>query len=156
MYNAASFIVLKSGDVLFGKFHDSHEFIIKENGLTDKEPIGFVRVKIAPAGFNYLLPLDQWIYKRDQDIIPKWYNDEWGEKLCREKLCEWASTHIYSSGSHKFENGNFSLIFIGNAKAEIIGQTGGECWFYDTSTGTVSGQTGGDCWFLEKSKRIDK
>ena len=150
MCNAASFIVTKT-QVFFGKYHDSHELMITDNGLKDKEPIDFVRTEIVPPNNDYKLPFDKWIFKTDQDILPNWYNMKWAEEQCREALPEWAKTHIYKSGNHKFENGNFSLIFFGNAKAEISSQTGGYCRFWENSTGTVSRQTGGYCSFWENS-----
>jgi len=154
MCNPASFVILKSGEVLFGKYHDSHEEIIRENKLTDTDSVKFVRVEISPPNNNYRLPLTKWQYQRDQDLVPEWYNDKWGETLCQSALPRWAKTHIYKTGSHKFSNGLFNLIFMGSAQAKISDQTGGNVLGYGNAQITSSGQTWGYVWGYDNAQII--
>ncbi len=152
MCQAASFVILKSGEVLFGKHSDSHEIIIKENNLTDtsRNP-EFVRVEITPVDGNYASPFEKWQYKTDQDLLPEWFSAKWAEALCRKKLPEWAETHIYTCGEHNFDGGIFSLIFLGTAVGNISAQTGGDCWAHENATLNSSAQAGGDCWAYENA-----
>ena len=41
--------------------------------------------------------------------------------------------------------------FFDNSTGTVIGQSGGYCDFYDDSTGTITGQTGGVCRFYDNA-----
>ena len=90
MCKSASMIITKSA-TFYDTTMDQHELIIKANYLTDGE---FVRVEIVPPGNDYSLPLDQWKFRVDQDILPEWWDKTWGEGEARRMLPEWAAHHI--------------------------------------------------------------
>jgi len=150
MCKMASFIITKT-EVLWSINSDSHEVIINENNLDDKtNNPDFVRVEIVPQNDCYKLPLTQWLYNKDQDYLPDWYNPQEAEIACRAELDKWAAYKIIIGGTHKL-SGIISKIFI-NSIFEIDKMTGGDCCFSESSQGTVSGQTGGECWFSGSSQ----
>jgi len=90
MCNPASFIVTKD-QTFWSKKTDSHEEIISELNLVEivASKTTLVRVEITPDGGDLTLPIDQWQYRVDQDILPDWYDAEEVEKRCRAVLPEW-------------------------------------------------------------------
>ena len=160
----ASFIITRER-TLWLKDSDSHEDIIEYYKCREGE---FVRVEISPPNKNYRLPINKWVYKTDQDILPEWHSDKFAEEMCRLELPKWYKTHVITGGSHSL-SGKISKVilggivhvagqtggyccFYGNSQGKVTGQTGGVCWFYDNSQGKVTGQTGGDCWFYDNSQ----
>ena len=88
MCNPASFIV--TGNDVFWCETDSHEDIIKKYDLNDRtETPDFVRVEITPPYNNYQLPVENWMYRTDQDFLPEWYNPQEAENACRKELKNW-------------------------------------------------------------------
>ena len=153
MSKTASAIITKT-EFLWSKFSDSHLEIRKEHGIDENQiEITAVPCELSPKDNDYKIPLSDWIFTIDlsRDQWPEWFSEKDAEKQFRDILPKWAETHIYKTGHHIFDGGNLSLIFMGEATAEIKNQTGGVCWFYDSSTGTVTGQTGGMCRFYESS-----
>ncbi|MHC4464909.1 MAG: hypothetical protein ACYS30_26290 [Planctomycetota bacterium] len=74
MCKPASFVVTKK-EVFWSKLDESHEVIIEENKLKEKDVHGnitFVRIEIVPPENNYGLPFSKWKYNLDQDILPEW------------------------------------------------------------------------------------
>jgi hypothetical protein len=70
---------------------ESHERIISEHDLAE-DGIGgpnIVRVEIYPPDDNYLLPLDQWVFRIDQNIRPDWAYDQCLEARARAELPAW-------------------------------------------------------------------
>ena len=148
MCNAASFIITQSA-VFWSEKSDSHEEIILENGLDDSG-VKFVRAEISPPNDVYSLPLEHWVFKTDQEIVPDWYASASAESACRAELPKWAALHIITEGDYEIDGGNISRVVFGG-HLTIKNMAGGECWFYGSSTGTVSAQAGGLCWFSDSS-----
>jgi hypothetical protein len=86
--------------VYWSKNTDSHEEIIKEFDLHADGAKGpnITRVEIVPPGENYLLPLDQWEFRKDQDILPDWYDAKKAEKAVRKILPEWLAANVILPG----------------------------------------------------------
>ena len=62
---------------LYAGMTDSHEDIIETYKLKEqniKGDILLVRVEIYPPDSNYRLPLDDWIFTTDQDLLPDWFD----------------------------------------------------------------------------------
>jgi hypothetical protein len=145
----ASFIITKSS-VFFSTLGDSHEAIIRENTTHPDGARGptIVRVEIVPPANRYDLPLDQWLYAVDQDILPDWYDAEDAERRARVALSDWAAHHIIRSGRIDGISDGMTRILLGDAQSH--GQTGGECDCYDSSQSR--GQTGGLCICYDSSQ----
>jgi hypothetical protein len=96
MCRPASFVVTKDR-VYWSKSSDSHEDIIKENGLKEsniRNEIQFVRVEIVPPDNDFRKPLDEWRFHTDQDIRPEWYVESEEEKRVRAVLPEWLESKV--------------------------------------------------------------
>ena len=89
MCKPASFVVTKN-KVCWSTKSDSHEEIIAEHKLHADGVQGpnIVRVEIVPPGDDFRLPLDQWIFKTDQYILPQWYDATDVESRARVALVD--------------------------------------------------------------------
>ena len=76
--------VLTKESVYFGDT-DSHEAIIDQHKLHEGAPTApnFVRVEVRPPGDDISVPVGQWVYHLDQDILPVWYD----EQDCTARAC---------------------------------------------------------------------
>jgi hypothetical protein len=99
MCEPASFILTKE-NIYWSMLTDSHEDIIKEFGLIADGKINpnIARVEITPKNKNYLLPLAEWDYKLDQDILPSWYDPIEAEQRVRGILPLWFESKIILPG----------------------------------------------------------
>lgn len=99
MCNPASMIVLRDR-VVWSKASDSHEDIISEYGLHFngvKGPNG-VRVEISPPDLDYCIPLEDWVFKVDQDHFPPWWDKKEAEFRVRQELPDWADAKLIRGG----------------------------------------------------------
>jgi hypothetical protein len=99
MCKEASFVLTKDR-AFFSKTSDSHDQIIIEHDL-HADGVGgpnVARVEIVPPGGDYRLPLDQWVYSLDQDIVPEWYDAEECEARVRQVLPEWVAAKTVPPG----------------------------------------------------------
>jgi len=170
MCNSASFIVTQN-DVFFSKYSDSHEDIISENKLNDKtKKPDFVRIEIFPKDNDYRTPMENWIFKTDQDFLPEWFNNKEAEIACRDKINEWAKTHIIRKDTKiPIELTKLNLIILsGNVTIDTLSGgdvrsyntskliintiSGGYVGSYDTSKVTIDTVSGGDLWSYNTSK----
>ncbi len=102
MCKAFSCIITEKGKVYWKVGLDSHDDIInlfiKEDKdlIDDKQPPynTFARVEITPVDGNYFNNKQKWVYKIDENILPK-FIDSSHEFICREALQKW-QTEIYS------------------------------------------------------------
>ena len=117
-----SFIVTKSGDILYKYSSDSHEDIIKKYNLIDNtndpDKMLLARVEITPPDGNvFENDLSKWNFKIDQSIIPSW----WSKKL--EKKCFLVLEHYLSdviiTGEHEHIEDKHGL-YIRDAKIKTI------------------------------------
>lgn len=95
MCNPASFVLTK--DKCFWSItSESHLDIIKEHKLHADGVRGpnTVAVEISPPNGNLSLPLAEWKYKCEQDIMPSWYDAADGERRAREALSDWAAKKL--------------------------------------------------------------
>ena len=88
MCKFASFILTK-GEEFWSDKSNSHENIIRENGLHADGARGpnILRVEISPTDKIKIWPsLKAWAYKVDQDQMPEWFHAEECEKRTRIAL----------------------------------------------------------------------
>src|ERR1035441_3670526 len=85
MCRVASFILSKDRE-FWSKTSDSHEEIIAENKLVADGATGpnILRVEVSPAATWH--PLSSWVYRVDQDILPKWADAAKDEARARAAL----------------------------------------------------------------------
>ena len=106
--------------MLWSRFSDSHEDIVREFNLDDSRlNPQFVRVEISPSNGDYTHPLDQWIFRTDQDRVPDWYDPTDAEKRCRIALQKWAAAKLVISGSREIRDGQ--CYAYGSASVEAYG-----------------------------------
>ena len=118
----AGFVVTKK-QVFWSKTKESHEEIIKENNLREKNVRGepmFVRVEIVPPDDNYTLPFSKWEYTLDENVnhtLPAWYVKKNIESRCRSKLKEWRKCKIIMPKEKRtLKDNDFILICYGTVK----------------------------------------
>jgi len=152
MCNSASFIVTQN-DVFFSKYSDSHEDIISENKLNDKtDTPDFVRIEISPKDNDYRTPIESWIFKTDQDFLPEWFNIQEAEIACRDKINEWAKTHIIRKDTKipaEFTKLNL-IILSGNVTIDTLSD--GCVQSYETTKLTINTLSGGDVRSYDTTK----
>jgi hypothetical protein len=106
MCTPASFIVIKDPvsqqlTALWSAQSDSHEVILRENNIDDtSDNPQFVRCEVTPPSFDYALPLNEWQYQRDQDILPVWYDAADVEAACRAALPLWAASNVIAADAY--------------------------------------------------------
>ncbi len=124
---AASFIITQE-KVYWSKENDSHIEIRKENNIpenTDKK-IDSVQTELLPPNLDFSLPLTQWLYKVDQDLLPAWHVPEYDEIRCREALKEWAKAKL----KVRVEQGNNNT-----GQKNIGNRNSGDCNSGDCNSG---------------------
>ncbi len=109
---------------------NSHSDMLEQLGIKDESlKPNFVKVEITPPNGNFFRPLNEWVYKVDQDHIPKWYIEEIDKERAFKALKEWADGHIFI-GKNNFKitgDGWFRLkdcnnvMAYGNATVEAYG-----------------------------------
>jgi len=87
MCNAFSCIIGRDKKVTWKFGTDSHEDLIKKAGYKDDtidpQKIEFCRIEVSPENGSYLNP-DEWVFKIDMDIIPKWWTLDHKNACCKE------------------------------------------------------------------------
>jgi hypothetical protein len=97
MCNMASFVLTRDR-VFWSRHTDSHTEIVSEFKLSeDRTGVhpNLLMVEITPPNEDYRLPLRQWTYRTDQDILPEWYDAEREEARARAALAEWATERLH-------------------------------------------------------------
>jgi hypothetical protein len=96
MCKLASFVITKGPKVWWSRESDSHEDIIFEYNLNQDGCRGpnVVRAEISPEKGNLSLPLPEWRYKVDQDLIPDWYDAVLCERETKAALKDWAAAKL--------------------------------------------------------------
>ena len=159
MCNPASIIITKDR-VFWSRSCDSHEPIIAEFGLTDEvaNQITIIRVEITPPQDadgqpNFAAPLEQWQYRVDQDLLPKWYEKDPGkhEERARAALVDWHAAKVFLAGRHHdVTDGNCFL--LGNSRANLRGNSRADLWdnssadLRDNSRADLRGNSRADLW----------
>src|ERR1035441_9960288 len=102
MCNPASFVLTRD-QVFWSKEHNRHSDIISENNLCEQgvHGVNVLAVEITPPKCDYSLPITEWVYKTDQDLLPSWADAERDELRTRDALAEWSQYHnCQQTGKH--------------------------------------------------------
>jgi hypothetical protein len=142
MCKAASFIVVKGEPPKWSRKSDSHEVIRDEHKLphnTDTLTAN-VQVEITPPNeTDYETPLSKWVFRVDQDRLPKWWDAKEAEAAVRKELKEWAKAKLVRAGEKRDVNdGDFVHAVCGGTVNEVRGGTVNE-----VRGGTVNAVCGG-------------
>ena len=93
---------LKSGLILknrvFVPEYDSHTDMLEELGIEDNYLNAnktFVRVELSPPNGDVFSDIDTWELNVDQDITPKWYDEDTYKPQVVEAVKAWAKDHIH-------------------------------------------------------------
>ena len=146
MCKAASFIVVKGEPPKWSRKSDSHEVIRDEHKLphnTDTLTAN-VQVEITPPNeTDYETPLSKWVFRVDQDRLPKWWDAKEAEAAVRKELKEWAKAKLVRAGEKRDVNdGDFVHAVCGGTVNAVCGGTVNEVW-----GGTVNEVWGGTVLF---------
>lgn len=79
MCNFKSAIILKNRVVLAPDNNESHSSLLEILGIENTRENAmrkFVRAELTPKDGNKAFPVDEWIFKVDQDITPDWYDKD--------------------------------------------------------------------------------
>lgn len=96
MCKMKSAIILK--DRIFIPDYDSHSDMLKELGIEDTEKNAamlFVRAELSPKNGDVFTPIDEWIFKVDQDIKPDWFVESYEKERMIQAVKEWAKNRIH-------------------------------------------------------------
>ena len=106
MCQPASFVVTENR-VYWSCNTEGHEEIIAEHNIRDAiaERINIVRCEVSPPDGALALPVEEWVYRLDQDITPDWYDAEEVERRCREALSAWRAAKLHVDGDARVRNG---------------------------------------------------
>ncbi len=96
MCNPISAVLTKTA-VFFGD-DDSHESIIRQHKLHEGRGAlpNILRVEISPKGGDLTLPVEEWVYRVDQDVLPKWADAEADERRARGALVRSGVGELYA------------------------------------------------------------
>ena len=120
-------MVVTKKQVFWSKTSESHEAIIEEFGLKEKDVRGnvtFVRIEIVPLDNDYALPFSKWKYELDQDLLPKWYVAKDVERRARKHLKEWRKQKVIMPNEKRVvKEGDYILINCGTVQEVYSGGT---------------------------------
>ena len=129
MYKLKSAIILK--DRIFIPDYDSHSQMLEELNIADTRENAerlFVRAELSPANGDVFTPVDEWVFKVDQDIRPDWFVENYEKERMISAVKEWAKGHIHigvnglkiSSGSGHYIKGCKDVEICGNSTIENV------------------------------------
>ena len=103
MCQLKSCLVLK--DRVFCPDYNSHQSMLEELGIKDDylhASKTFVRVELTPPDDTKSLmePLDRWMLRVDQDIVPEWWNVDADRQRVEEAIEAWRKGHVFTEGKH--------------------------------------------------------
>jgi len=112
MCEPASFVLTET-NIYWSRYNESHESIIEEFGLKDDRWMSprLLRVEISPQGSDFTLPPDEWVFKVDQDSLPRWYDRHQAEKRVRKALPQWIKMKVVMP-SQKLRNVTRNLVAV--------------------------------------------
>lgn len=79
MCNFKSGIIFKSRIVLCPEGDESHSDLLESLNIEDNyinASKHFVRAELIPPNYNKGIPVEEWKYKVDQDVVPDWYEED--------------------------------------------------------------------------------
>ena len=88
----------------------------------------FVRAELSPKNGDVFTPVDEWVFKVDQDIRPDWFVENYEKTRMRDAVKEWAKEHIHigvnglkiSSGSNHYIKDCKDVEVCGNSTIEYV------------------------------------
>ena len=72
-------LIFKNRMVLAPEGNESHSDLLRRLNIEDTTENAmrmFIRAELSPKDGNKALPVDEWIFKVDQDITPSWYDED--------------------------------------------------------------------------------
>ena len=126
---------MKSGlifkDEVFIPDYDSHSQMLEELGIEDNEKNAsskFIRAELYPKDNDVFSPIDTWVFRVDQDILPDWYVEKYDEERMRSAVKKWAEEHIHvgkdnlkiSSGENHYIKDCKNVRLYGSATVKYI------------------------------------
>ena len=136
MCRLKSCLVLK--DRVFCPDYDSHQSMLEELGIEDDylhASKTFVRVEFTPPDNTKSLiePLDRWMLRVDQDIVPEWWDEKADRQRVEEAVEIWRRGHVFTEGKHSVKAGK--VYAYGNAI--VIAHNDATVTAYDNATVTA-------------------
>ena len=96
MCKLKSAIILK--DSIFIPDYDSHTQMLEELGIKDTKANAeklFIRAELYPANGDVFSPIENWVFKVDQDITPEWYVENYDKERMYNAVKKWAKDRIH-------------------------------------------------------------
>ena len=87
MCERASFLAIRGGRIAWKIDSDSHDEIIKQEGLEDVELCkrNFIRIECKPKADPFSTNPADWEVKEDEESLPSWYDrEEWVSRIIDE------------------------------------------------------------------------
>ena len=126
---------MKSGlifkDEVFIPDYDSHSQMLEELGIEDNKKNAsskFIRAELYPKNNDVFSPIETWVFRVDQDILPDWYVEKYDEERMRNAVKKWAEEHIHvgkdnlkiSSGENHYIKDCKNVFIYGSATVKNI------------------------------------
>jgi hypothetical protein len=86
--------IVTTEKVLWSKFSESHEDIIRENGLKDGWRVMFVRCELIPRDRDYSTDPREWVFRVNQDILPNWWVCDLGRERVVKEAYKWQAAKV--------------------------------------------------------------
>ena len=129
MCKMKSAIILK--DRIFIPDYDSHSDMLKELGIEDtgkNAAMLFVRAELSPKNGDVFTPIDEWIFKVDQDIKPDWFVESYEKERMIQAVKEWAKNRLHigvdgleiNSGENHYIKDCKNIVICGNARISCV------------------------------------
>ena len=129
MCKMKSAIILK--DRIFIPDYDRHSDMLKELGIEDtgkNAAMLFVRAELSPKNGDVFTPIDEWIFKVDQDIKPDWFVESYEKERMIQAVKEWAKNRLHigvdgleiNSGENHYIKDCKNIVICGNARISCV------------------------------------
>ena len=140
---------MKSGlifkDEVFIPDYDSHSQMLEELGIEDNKKNAsskFIRAELYPKNNDVFSPIETWVFRVDQDILPDWYVEKYDEERMRNAVKKWAEEHIHvgkdnlkiSSGENHYIKDCKNVFIYGSATVKNIYDSATVENIYDSAT----------------------
>ena len=129
MCKMKSAIILK--DRIFIPDYDRHSDMLKELGIEDtgkNAAMLFVRAELSPKNGDVFTPIDEWIFKVDQDIKPDWFVESYEKERMIQAVKEWAKNRLHigvdgleiNSGENHYIKDCKNIVICGSASISDV------------------------------------
>ena len=149
MCKLKSAIILK--DSIFIPDYDSHTQMLEELGIKDTKANAeklFIRAELYPANGDVFSPIENWVFKVDQDITPEWYVENYDKERMYNAVKKWAKDRIHigvdglkiNAGANHFIKDCKNVEVCGSASIKFVSGSASINKVYDSaSINEVSG-----------------